>query len=188
MPIKYVKLTHKNYPYKRLLVEGELSDELEAVLPKDPDHLCGAYFCKRDGLSRWIKTYILKETKEIDYEPTVMRYIWDIEMSEDAKITDNNGKLSADTYTMCNKRFIWEDHDLCIELINDKPELLKYVQCKLSEKEYIDVVKLNGLALKYVSKKKQTIEICKTALEENPEVKEYIKIKMKKKKSNKKKN
>lgn len=186
MSKKYVKLTHKNYAYKRLSVEGELSAELESILPNDRNHLCGAFFCKRDELSRWINTYILTDTKDINFEPTIMRYIWDIEIPEGSKITDNDGKLSADTYVMYNKRFIWTDHDLCIELIHKNPELLKYAQCKFTQDEYIEIVRSNGLVLRHISKKYQSFDLCQAAIDENPEAKLYVKIKMKKGKNCKK--
>ena len=149
----FVKLTnklciHNNFEYKEGLNED--------ILLFDPYKKCGAgglYFCEINYLHLWIEYC------------GIMEYVWNVTIPEDAKIKCNK-------FVIQNKQCIWDNYDLCLELIKQNGLNLKYIK-EQTNKICLEAVKQNGHALQYV--KEQTNELCLKAVKQNGYSLKYVK-------------
>lgn len=184
--VKFVKLTttsciHNGYEFK----EGLNIDKhpLKAIEMNTPGGFC---FCKYEDYKTWLHYK----------SPDLMMYMWDVTVPDDATVFVMNFKsVKIDKFILSNKRTIWDNEELHMDLVEYDPNNLKYIENKTeklcmvaakqngvvirwienqTEKVCMEAVKQNGLALKWV--KNQTNDICNAALAQTKKASIHVKI------------
>ena len=160
--VRFVKLTnesccHNGFEFKEgLNVDTVEFDEKEECCPG------GLYFCKYEDFGEWIK-YGNHEK---------MEYIWDVTIPDEEKVINMGKKLKVHSFILLNKQCIWNNNDICLEVVKQNGYALEYVK-EQTEEICLEAVKQNGLTLCNV--KEQTEEICLEAVKQYGRALKYVK-------------
>jgi hypothetical protein len=143
-----------------IMCEGRVEDPL----PFDMEPTCGPggiYFCRMRDVGRWI-----------DFYCGDAHVVFDVTLDDDEPVVEvDDDKLKSHTITLSNRRFIWDNHELCLAAVQYCGLALRCVQHPTPE-ICLAAVQQNGLALKYV--KDQTPGICLAAMQQNEHALKFV--------------
>jgi hypothetical protein len=154
----FVKLTNKECCHRGLkFVEGLNID----IHPFDESDACGhgIHFCTYENIGDWIL---------LMGEP--MMYIWDVTPA-DEKIVYMGNKFRSHKVILSNKRFIWDNYDICMNIVKRNGLLLEMVENQTDDM-CMEAVKNYGRALQFV--KNKTRDICIEAVMKDESALEFV--------------
>jgi hypothetical protein len=155
----FIKLTNAKCEHRGLkLVEGINID----TIPFDKSAVCGGgiHFCTYENIGDWV---LLKNE--------LMMYVWDVTLPEGEHIVDMGNKLKSHRVILSNKRYIWDNYDICMNIVKRNGLMLAMVDnqtydiCLYAVKQY-------GRALQFV--KNKTRDICIEAVMEDESALEFV--------------
>jgi hypothetical protein len=128
------------------------------IIPFNPTGKCspgGLYFFSQEQLPMFSKYVNIGD----------IRYIREVTFPDDAKIYKEVGKYKADRFIVGERKEFWLDEildqELCLEVVKQNGMALKFVK-EQTPKICLEAVEQNGFALLYV--KEQTPKICLEAV------------------------
>lgn len=106
------------------------------------------------------------------------KYVYDVEFPEDTDVYYNNDFARSHKFILKNKRLIedmeeFNDEQKCFILIKKNPKILKYIK-KQTYELCLTAVKNNGSSLEYVKPELQTKKLCTIAVENYGYAIEYV--------------
>ena len=148
------KCTHRGFKF----TEGMNIDSK----PFDESDICGGglHFCAYKNMGDWV---FLKA------EP--MMSMWDVTIPEGEKVVCMGNKLKSHRIILSNKRFIWDNHDICLHIVKRNGLALEMV-LNQTDDMCLAAVKNYGCALQFVNNKTQ--EICIEAVSKNKSAIEFV--------------
>ena len=187
---QYVKLTresciHHSYQYK----DG-LNTDPEKF---NPDKTCndgGFYFYARDDFVKWLVYYGI-------HDP--MYYMWDVAIPDNAHVVVmDKDVIKCNQFILSNKRSIWDNYDLCMEIVQTDGLMLYFIESKYqtdvlckeairqddrsigfvitpTHEVYMEYVRLKAKNIENIPDHELTPELCVKLLETNSEVLPFIK-------------
>jgi hypothetical protein len=159
--ISFVKLTNHECNHNGFQFKEGLNED---ILKFDSREKCGAgglYFCNYKDFGIWT-----------EYNKSVMKYIWDVTIMDDAKVVVMDNKIKCNKFILSNKRSIWNNKEICLEAVKQNGHALKYVK-EQTEEMCLEAVKQNGFALMHV--KEKTEEMCLEAVKKDGAALKYVK-------------
>lgn len=147
---RFVKLTNESCCHNGFKYEDGLNVDVQEFRPNTNCYPGGFYFCEYDKFYMWhVHRQYIEKICNTGY--VKMDYIWDVVIPDDAKVAIGSDKFKCDRFILSNKRSIWDNKNLCKE-----------------------IVKYRGVALAHV--KKQTPEICFEAVKQNKHALQYVNL------------
>lgn len=148
---RYVKLTNESCCHNGFQYAEGLNTDIHEF---NTDKVCdkgGLYFCKYEDFGEWI-----------DYNTNgPMYWMWDVTIPENETIINMNNKLKVHSFALSNKKSIWDNKELCLEVVQQDGCSLMFVK-EQTEEICLEAVRQDGEALQHV--KKQTKEMCLEAV------------------------
>lgn len=179
---KLVKLTTESEMHNNFQFNTGINIDPISFNPTDECLPGGFYFCDHDKFSMYL-----------EYGNKRCINMRNVTIPNDAKVYIELFKYKADKFILDEPIKIFENNELCLELIKQTDSALKYIKqqteelCLIAVKKNgfalrfvkvqtnqicLEAVKENGLALEYVENK--TEEICSVAIKQNPKVKRFL--------------
>ena len=156
---KFIKLTNIECCHRGLkYVEGMNTD----IRPFNENPVCGSgiHFCTYGNIGDWVMP-----------RDTSMMYVWDVTIPENERVVYMGNKLKAHRIIMSNKRYIWDNHDICIKILKRNGLALKMINNQTYDM-CMAAVKNNGRALQFV--KNKTRDICIEAVMRDKSALEFV--------------
>jgi hypothetical protein len=187
---QYVKLTRESCVHNSYLYKDGLNTDTKEF---NPDKTCnegGFHFCARVDFVKWLLYTNVNDP---------MYYIWDVIIPDNALVTImDGGIIKCNQFILCNKRFIWNNYDMCKEIVQTEGLMLHYVEQKIQTDDlckealrkdiraigfvikpthevYMEYVRLNVKNIENIPDHELTPELCVKLLEINSEVLPFIK-------------
>ena len=149
---KFYKLTTETENHNGFKFKDGLNTDIHPINTNNCSE-GGLYFTDENNISRWMW-----------YGNKIMKWIREVEILNDSLIFVENDKYKTDKFILKQKKYLYEDEEICNSAVQQNGNSLKYVKNQTEELCKI-AVQQNGNSLKYVEN--QTEEICKLAVQNN---------------------
>lgn len=146
--IKFVKLTNSRCRANEVNLKEGLNESSFNTNPAPGKRYGGFSIHKFDDFG----SNIFDMTKG-----ELMEYMWDVEIPDDANVKRSVIRTAYfDKIILSNKRYIWDNNELCLEAVKKNYASLQYVKNQ-TESLCLEAVKSNPYALSYVENKTDKI-------------------------------
>lgn len=135
----YIKLTneccsHNNFQYE----EGLNTDTKEFDITGSCNET-GLHFSDYNNLVKWLHYG----------NNNHMHYIWDVSIPDDALVIFTKEAVKCNKFILSNKRSIWDNNDMCMEIVKKEGLFLHYVTNQ-TEEICIEAIKQNSISIGFV--------------------------------------
>jgi len=121
----------------------------------------GIYFIEIDSVHRWLS-----------YSEMPMEYFRIVTIPDDAKVYIENDKFKADKLILSERRFIFEDHEMCKKILSKDGKYIGRVLVVNNKELILIAINQSNAALRYIAN--QTEEICLIAINQWPQSLRFV--------------
>jgi hypothetical protein len=155
--VKMVKLTneysvHNNFEFKEGLNED--INMLDYTQVCGPD---GLYFCSYDDMTNWLS-----------YSDSPMKYVWDVQIPDDARVVVYRTKLKTNKFILSNRRELTNEimnQTLSkigsgMSVTNAVRTVANYPESVLSDELFLKLVQMDASVIAHIPLRYKTYDVC----------------------------
>lgn len=147
-----IKLTNRISWHNGVQYEIGLNTDILDFNPRRDCRRGGLYVCRKRDIGRWINCN------------GFMEYAYTVAFPDDEDVVDMGDKLKAHSIILSDKRYIWQDKELCLIIAQFNGDMIKYMD-NVDHDIRMAAVGQYGMALRFIVD--QTEEMCLVAVKQS---------------------